>query len=375
MRIAPKGGYDFARKRDYRRKVWATFRDTLKSRKIPVAEAHALLMPSLEGDEIEVALAAGFRERNLHIVDDEPAIVATLRRRYPKVNTYGVKASRALQRIAKSGVRIQCANLDFCGKASLDFLSELVNCSLHGHLRANFDVLPGSARHEREYKYNLYLSGESGAFDEETILAVSILRGREEKWMTSTWAKNPILDSDLARIESKLSGMASRKDVLDTPLRYLDYLRSLSDYDRQRVSFVSRALNLDYALMVDSRLKPGVDFIRGESYKSSNGQTMLWTIWAIHSAASSFAESIVADMIRLAGGFEVFDEHHRRVGPTKYQEVFGGGYDHVAKHIYFRAFQKMDTLIQRNKHRLGLLPPDELRARVLEQSGFAVARP
>ena len=52
MRRAPKDGYDKAIKRDYRRKTWATFRETLKSRHISVASASALLMPSLEGDEI-----------------------------------------------------------------------------------------------------------------------------------------------------------------------------------------------------------------------------------------------------------------------------------------------------------------------------------
>lgn len=115
IRSAPSDGYDFGSKRHYRRQVWNIFRDACKGR---LSTSHALLMPSAEGDEIDVALSKGFREENLHVVDRNPAIVAHLKRRYPKVNTYGVEIGRAAQRISENGVWLSVANLDLCGQVS-----------------------------------------------------------------------------------------------------------------------------------------------------------------------------------------------------------------------------------------------------------------
>ena len=106
----PKAGYDFGEKRQYRRTIWACFRRAFQHRRF---EAHCLLLPSLEGDEIDVAISNGFLEQNLHIVDDEKAVVAVLKRRYPRINTYGCRASVAVARIADKGIRLSCANFDF----------------------------------------------------------------------------------------------------------------------------------------------------------------------------------------------------------------------------------------------------------------------
>lgn len=111
-RSAPAEGYDFGPKRNYRRAVWNSFRDFTGS---DTATAHALLMPSIEGDEIEIAIAKGFRQEHLHVVDRNPAIVAHLKRRFPKIHTYGVDVERASERIVSDGFRLSCANLDLCG--------------------------------------------------------------------------------------------------------------------------------------------------------------------------------------------------------------------------------------------------------------------
>lgn len=50
---------------------------------VPKSEASVFLMPSSEGDEVDVCLSHGFRERNLTVCDRNPAIVAHLKRRYP----------------------------------------------------------------------------------------------------------------------------------------------------------------------------------------------------------------------------------------------------------------------------------------------------
>lgn len=106
QRIGPAAGYDFGNKRHYRRNIWNTFRTSAYWH----PQATAMLMPSIEGDEIDVALSKGFRERNLHIVDQNPAIVATLKRRYPRLHTYGVPLVRATERLPE----LTFANLDLC---------------------------------------------------------------------------------------------------------------------------------------------------------------------------------------------------------------------------------------------------------------------
>lgn len=117
-RRAPKGGYDFEAKRQYRKAVWLTFRDEVRRSGKPLGLAQAMLMPSSEGTEIEVALDHGFREENLHIVDKNAAIVATHKKRYPRINTYGVEVERAFERMRGAGLELDCANVDLCSNAS-----------------------------------------------------------------------------------------------------------------------------------------------------------------------------------------------------------------------------------------------------------------
>ncbi len=114
-RSAPEGGYNFGNKRQYRRNVWATARRCCNAHDI--SQAQILLMPSIEGKEIEVAENNGFRQCNMHVVDQNPAIVAHLKRRYPHITTYGVDIVAALKRIAKAGIRLTVANFDFCSTA------------------------------------------------------------------------------------------------------------------------------------------------------------------------------------------------------------------------------------------------------------------
>jgi hypothetical protein len=122
-RSAPKAGYDFGNKRQYRRSVWKTFREHCNGR---LDASQALLMPSAEGDEIDVALNNGFKDYNLHIVDRNAAIVAHLKRRHPRINTYGADVSAASARLVRSGVRLDVANLDLCSPLGDKLRQELI---------------------------------------------------------------------------------------------------------------------------------------------------------------------------------------------------------------------------------------------------------
>jgi hypothetical protein len=312
MRSAPTGGYDFPRKRDYRRKVWATFRDTLKSRRLSVAESHALLMPSLEGDEIEVAIDAGFRESNLHVVDLEPAIVATLKRRYPRITTYGVTASRAFARLAKTGVKIRCANLDFCRKLSTPFAGELAQIALLGGIPCR--VAPVADDSFRlDFDTERYGGGVFAA--DCCVVAVSQLRGREERVTTEEWGglNDQTMRSEYSDALKTMQRMIDAGRVAMPPavvqhkLLYL-YRRflELSTNDRHRVGAILCILALETVglkkLGIPQEWKPLVQLLRTESYLSTSGQTMLWSAWEITSASHLRTICNAANAKRIAMG-------------------------------------------------------------------------
>lgn len=125
-RRAPSFGYGTDAKSAFRSFAW----DEISGRS-PWREPgqQVMLLPSIEGLEIEEAIRRGFRESDIHIVDDNPAIVATLRRRYPNIHTYGVSVHRAHRRAAERGIRLYGASLDFCGPASMRLARELSVCS------------------------------------------------------------------------------------------------------------------------------------------------------------------------------------------------------------------------------------------------------
>lgn len=222
IRSAPAEGYDFGNKRQYRRTIWSRFRKHCVGR---LHLAQALLMPSLEGDEIDVALNKGFREENLHVVDRNPAIVATLKRRYPKIQTYGVELERAVARMADRGVTLDVANLDLCGQVSLPLL-QAVDAVAH-----------------------------DGAMNPGGLVAVTMLRGRE----------------------SGLAGVSMAAHVRDwsTVQRNADpVLSALTLQDCWRLGKVQRALCAgdlwDAGIVATGR------------YKSVAGsQTMIWGVYQL----------------------------------------------------------------------------------------------
>lgn len=151
-RSAPSGGYDFGPKRDYRRRVWGGISEAVGPHK---SDKHILLMPSIEGDEIAVAEGKGFRRANMHVVDANPAIVAHLQRRYPGINTYGVTASRACERITDSGIVLAACNFDFTNSVGFPLLDEI---------------------HEI-WEHDCIVAG--------TMLGLTVLRGREPSYMAA----------------------------------------------------------------------------------------------------------------------------------------------------------------------------------------------
>jgi len=103
-------GYGFADKEAWRNEVW--WHASRFSASADRSAARVFLIESLEGREIEKALRLGFSE--LHVCNSNPAVVATLKRRYPMIQTYGVDAYRALRRADSLGIAFDIISLDFC---------------------------------------------------------------------------------------------------------------------------------------------------------------------------------------------------------------------------------------------------------------------
>ncbi|HAM40850.1 MAG TPA: hypothetical protein DCP69_05800 [Candidatus Omnitrophica bacterium] len=260
MRRAPQDGYDFGNKRQYRRNIWRTFADELKRRNLSVADSDVLLMPTSEGDEIEVARNAGFREEKMHVVDENPAIVATLRRRYPLIHTYGVTAGRAVERIARERrILLRCANLDFCGCISNSYVDELQQIAAYGSVGQAFDAM--------------------------ALIAVTTQRGRER---TSIF-------SSLQTLGKKLPVLADLTDVIaDSDKRdpwaeaagaTLLQLSHLDEVDRARVCTIGLILSLAHSWVgYQEHLRmppPLAKLIRVGKYQSTS--PMMWSIWEVQS--------------------------------------------------------------------------------------------
>lgn len=230
-RSAPESGYVGGTKNQYRRNVWAAFKAACGTQGWSKSQAHALLMPSAEGKEIDVALAAGFRENRLHVVDKNPAIVAHLKRRYSKINTYGVDIGAAAERIRRSGVRLKVANLDLCSNVSWSLCE---------------DVLAGFS--------------DAQCLDDVSYVALTVLRGRER-----TDIFNPI---------------AERPDLfLDTwDERFAHVNGALGATDRLRIAYASMFL-CGKRVSISRARHSDFYVVKADTYKSTAGsQTMLWFV-------------------------------------------------------------------------------------------------
>lgn len=125
-RTAPSCGYDVGRKRQYRREVYRALCDGLVNK----PSLQVLLMPSIEGDEIDVALSHGFAPTNLHVVDKSKDIIETLtRQRRLGFQPYGCDLFAAFEQIRSKGLQLDVANIDWTAKANDKVLSGLRGAS------------------------------------------------------------------------------------------------------------------------------------------------------------------------------------------------------------------------------------------------------
>jgi hypothetical protein len=145
-RKGPTAGYNFPAKVEYRERVWKRFRQVLQGY---TSNANALLMPSVEAVEVEVAERHGFKRKNLYAVDMNVAIAATISRRYPGIKAMGRTVASACEELSQERITLRAANFDFCGNFGATVTKEL------GRV------------------------GRSGVLENQSVVAVTLLRGRE----------------------------------------------------------------------------------------------------------------------------------------------------------------------------------------------------
>lgn len=110
--FGPSTGYQSAAKKAWRDEVWWHISRLTDIKKR--AQLSVFMIESLDGLEIEKAKKLGFSEGNMHVCNANPAVVATLKRKYPLINTYGVDAGEALRRALKNHVELDVVSLDLC---------------------------------------------------------------------------------------------------------------------------------------------------------------------------------------------------------------------------------------------------------------------
>lgn len=236
-RRGPRKGYNtgLGTKKQYRRDIWGKFSRYFERE---TKDKVALLMPSIEGDEVTEARSRGFRE--LHVVDDNPAIVATLQKRFPGITTYGVDLLRALQRMKDDGVTLHCANLDLTGP---------VSTRLGAILKA---------------------VAWSGVFAHGAVIAVTVLRGRESK-ATVVWKDGkPISLEDFGR--EMLARMAGSPNA-----------EGISHYTKKFDLTAMDWGRLFYPPLMWAG-SPYVTYgLETAKYRSPNGiHSMLWMMYSLH---------------------------------------------------------------------------------------------
>lgn len=243
--------YGTASKREWRTTFWASVRLASEDSDSPInmPSVHVLMLPALNGNEVECALNSGIRAEHIHVVDKNPAVVATLKRRFPRINTYGVELDVAVQRMAKDGVRITVASLDLCSNISQKTRTLLTSI----------------------------FSADCWA-PSRLLVGVTLLRGRENQAFMRTLRRhavpNPRHDIETAHL-SKILYQACRGGTDERIIsRMVGRMELITTDDIMRLREIAETL-------IGGKLggpMPGPLFLFGGIYRNSLS-TMLWSLW------------------------------------------------------------------------------------------------
>ena len=162
--------YGVAVKKNWRREY---YRGIVKVCPLPTSRAVIVMLPGKEGYEIREAMMHGFREQNIVIVDRNPAVVAHLRRRFPRLRaTLGKDFEHLPEKLQDTAIDV--LSLDVCSPAGFSLARKLtVLAKAPGLLRNPF------------------------------ILGVTFLRGREKMEQDPAWKELSYLDEVVGTLEER----------------------------------------------------------------------------------------------------------------------------------------------------------------------------
>ena len=243
-------GYRSPAKQKYRDEVWNEFCRFLGSRRLRTASL--AILPGLEGLEIPFLQNRGIPLSNITIIDSNPAVVATLKKRYPALKTVGLPVVRAIEeRIPRAS--LQAINLDLCG-------------SLCNHLLRDLSRIAASNAWDR---YG------------DCAIAITVLRGRETKGFLTKQSTIGLTDcspenwNTQARTPDHSHTISRIWHQMSTSRGYGFFWHSgVSIMDAVRLAAIERALSPTW--------KSSQVLLRNGGTYNSGKQTMLWSIWALN---------------------------------------------------------------------------------------------
>jgi hypothetical protein len=185
----PKQGYLTDTKNSYRNIVYENFFNLFKGK---VGDKKLLFLPANHDEEIKVALKVGFKEENMYAVDDNPAMLATVkwRKDYPKINVIGARLGRAFERLKEKGIKIDAANLDLCTNLQLwmfEDLSYFVENVMSEECALGITLLKGRESSSEIALAKLISKTQTGAADRIKICYDYIMKTTEKSLMGKLW--------------------------------------------------------------------------------------------------------------------------------------------------------------------------------------------
>jgi hypothetical protein len=241
----PRHGYDVEEKRAWRVALWEQFAHAVRPNCRDCV--NVFMIETTDAFEIKQALRLGFLEQNLHVCNVNPAIVASLKRKYPAVTTYGIPAERALRRAQREGTRFSVISLDLCGP---------ISARTHDTLHAARPV-----------------------FDGVGVVGLTMLRGREPKGITLEIPGRPAPWRKL--FQTRFLSRAHGRDLLrgtdimriGAPFLHLTFGPvSWGPVNRKGISTISPVRPADEDCVVT---------IRRAGIYPSGQLTMLWAVYSV----------------------------------------------------------------------------------------------
>ena len=120
--------YDSEEKEVYRERIWLNFEEqVLTNEFLQDKRQVVLLLPSYNGQEIEVALAHKFPPEKIIAVDENEYLrySAPWIKKYPNIRFYGSMIKYVGNKIKKDNLIVRAANLDLCNNFSDELISQV----------------------------------------------------------------------------------------------------------------------------------------------------------------------------------------------------------------------------------------------------------